>query len=153
MSGFEELGVSWGLGWLLLAGAWCRGGVFRPCAGMGFRRRRRVVLSAPPSRLKARGRPGPRRLRPVVVRWWSPGDAVLLVGSVAPARDGDGAPVVLAVSCGLGWLQIDALDELGYRGYGSRQGRVLAYWGYASRQGIVLGSKPPGRLGVSELDQ
>ena len=47
------------------------------------------------------------------------------------------APAVLR---GIGWVRIDVLDELGYRGY----------W---SHQGSALGSDSPGRLGVLELDQ
>ena len=48
--------------------------------------------------------------------------------------------MVPAVSLGRGLVQMDALHKLGYRGY-------------PSRQGSVLGSKSPGRQGVSELDK
>ena len=57
----------------------------RPSAGIGVRRRRRALRSAPPRTGRRGTAPGPRRVRPVVVHWWSPGDAVEFVGNVAPA--------------------------------------------------------------------
>ena len=79
--GCEELGVSWGLGWPLVAGS-SRQGVPQAL-------RRHRAASPPwcgaecfPSRWKARDPPGHRRVRPVVVRLWSPSDAVVLAGSV-----------------------------------------------------------------------
>ena len=58
-------------------------------------------------------------------------------GLSGSALDLAGHPVALAVSCGCGWVRMDALDKPGYR----------------YRQGIMLGLDLPGRLGVSELDQ
>ena len=76
-------GVSWGLGRPLVAGLW-RQGVLQA------ERRQWVVLppsrgaECSPPRWEARDCLGPRWSRPVVVRWWSPGDVVALAGSVVP---------------------------------------------------------------------
>ena len=141
---------AWGGRWLLVCGA---RGFLRPCAGIGLCCRRCVVLSAPP----LGGRCGIASVSGGCALWWCAGvvRAMLWCWRVAScrslaahscwglggsARDGTRAPAAPAVLHGLGWVRIDALDELGYRGC-------------QSRQGSVLGSDSPGRLGVLELDQ